>query len=534
MTTLLAKEPIEFSPMEIETDPPVLDRKIPLSPERLKYRDVKNPALPPPPYKAFSPPSSTIMIGILAQSERTERYATHAFSPGPTPIPWYGEAIPTSKYLHSPLMTSTTNPHFVELRANHEKRRFAWTLLQERKRRLEQQQHEPFRTEASMISDAETIPLYNATTPTAVTAAAAVALAVMKGSTAPGQDTAETEPNVEEDNNEHDDTVAWATQVEQASLKNQMKLLAKNWENKQQCKRCKDKKEVEHCNCARLRTRSVDGGVMKQALSPCTKGFQSEYILHESFASGSFGQVWSGEALSFNRDIVIKIVPKKILRTMEEKQSVIREQIIHRSLEHPHIIELIDSLEDENSHFFILEKAQSGSLCSIMSTWGMEEALCRKVLRELLLALSYIHGNKIVHLDIKPQNILLDKDGNVKLCDFGASRIFNYNQTMLPFTGVYGTPGYIAPELLLQAPEYNTLVDIYSTGHLLFEMLYGYSPFYPPSNCVFESLEFPCHKRYAHISAEAKDLIQRMTEKDPSKRISADEALRHPWFTKAY
>lgn len=139
----------------------------------------------------------------------------------------------------------------------------------------------------------------------------------------------------------------------------------------------------------------------------------------------------------------MKIVPKYVLISPEEKQSVIREQIIHKSLDHPHIIKLIDVFEDDGAHYFILERADNGALSTIISYAGLPEARCREIFRQLLLALDYLHRNRIVHHDVKPHNVLLKSDNGVKLCDFGASRAFNKNETSLPFAGVFGTPGYI-------------------------------------------------------------------------------------------
>lgn len=142
----------------------------------------------------------------------------------------------------------------------------------------------------------------------------------------------------------------------------------------------------------------------------------------------------------------MKIVPKYVLISPEEKQSVIREQIIHKSLNHPHIIKLIDVFEDEGAHYFILERADNGSLSTIISCSGLPEARCRDVFKQLLSALEYLHRNNIVHHDIKPHNVLLHKGNGIKLCDFGASRAFNPNETSLPFAGVFGTPGYIGKQ----------------------------------------------------------------------------------------
>ncbi|KAF1318174.1 Serine/threonine protein kinase, partial [Globisporangium splendens] len=261
---------------------------------------------------------------------------------------------------------------------------------------------------------------------------------------------------------------------------------------------------------------------------PREKAMHGRYLIRESFANGSYGKVCAGEAVASHQEIAVKIVPKYVLISSEEKQSVIREQIIHKSLNHPHIIKLIDVFEDEGAHYFILERADNGSLSTIISYSGLPESRCREVFKQLLSALEYLHRNNIVHHDIKPHNVLLHKGSSIKLCDFGASRAFNKNETSLPFAGVFGTPGYIAPELLMGDATYGPAIDMFSAGVLLFEMVFGYAPYYPPSSCTYAPLEFP---RNCTASLQVRHLLSKLLQRDPAQRLTASQALGHPWIT---
>lgn len=275
---------------------------------------------------------------------------------------------------------------------------------------------------------------------------------------------------------------------------------------------------------------NVDNSVRLDSskLTPREKAMHGRYLIRESFANGSYGKVCAGEAVASHQEVAVKIVPKYVLISPEEKQSVIREQIIHKSLDHPHIIKLIDVFEDDGAHYFILERADSGSLSTIISYSGLPESRCREVFKQLLLALEYLHQNNIVHHDIKPHNILLHKGDGIKLCDFGASRAFNKNETSLPFAGVFGTPGYIAPELLMGDSTYGPAIDMFSAGVLLFEMVFGYAPFYPPSSCTYMPLEFP---RDSTASPQVRHLLSNLLHRDPGLRLTASQTLGHPWVT---
>ncbi|KAF1794198.1 Calcium/calmodulin-dependent/calcium-dependent protein kinase [Phytophthora cactorum] len=168
-------------------------------------------------------------------------------------------------------------------------------------------------------------------------------------------------------------------------------------------------------------------------LTPREKAMHGRYIIRESFAAGAYGKVCSGQDKSSLEEVAVKIVPKYILISPEEKQSVIREQVIHKGLDHPTL---------------------QRSLNTIITPAGIEENKCRDLFRQVLLALEYLHGNNIVHHDIKPHNVLLD-DGGV---------------TVMPFAGIFGTVGYIAPELLDGKASYGPAIDMFSAGVMLFEM----------------------------------------------------------------
>jgi len=154
------------------------------------------------------------------------------------------------------------------------------------------------------------------------------------------------------------------------------------------------------------------------------------------------------------------------------------------------------------------------------------------VFSPLISSIGYCHRVGIAHRDIKPDNILFDSRGNLKLGDFGSAEWFGMNERGM-MSGVVGTPYYVAPEVL-SGREYNEKVDIWSAGVILYVMLAGVPPFYGETPAdTFEAvlrgnLRFP-PKNFRSVSPEAKDLLRKMLCKDVSRRFSAEQVQRHPW-----
>lgn len=148
-------------------------------------------------------------------------------------------------------------------------------------------------------------------------------------------------------------------------------------------------------------------------------------------------------------------------------------------------------------------------------------------------AVAYCHRLGIAHRDIKPENVLFDSRDRLKLADFGSAEWFGGNEMMM-MSGIVGTPYYVAPEIL-SGEEYDHKVDVWSCGVILYIMLSGVPPFYGDSpvetfdKVLRGNLRFPT-RIFRSVSPEAKDLLRKMLCKDPSRRLSADQVLRHPWL----
>ena len=249
--------------------------------------------------------------------------------------------------------------------------------------------------------------------------------------------------------------------------------------------------------------------------------------------------------------VVVKIVRKAYLFSDEERESVCREAHIHATLNHPHIVKLYDAFESESRVFLVMEKVEGQTLHDYMRNKpSFTEVETAVLLKQLVQAVAYLHAHGIIHCDIKPQNILLQAEApgkghtmgryhTVKLCDFGTARRSRHARyfkktdsvSLVPFSTVTGTMGFVAPEVL-RRKHYDAAIDMWSIGVLLYEMLVGFSPFYPYSTCIDEDVQFP-DRYWRKISKSAKELTAGLLRRDAKKRCSAKAALEHAFWDQA-
>eukprot|EP00191_Tetraselmis_sp_GSL018_P012506 CAMPEP_0177598674 /NCGR_PEP_ID=MMETSP0419_2-20121207/12506_1 /TAXON_ID=582737 /ORGANISM="Tetraselmis sp., Strain GSL018" /LENGTH=1263 /DNA_ID=CAMNT_0019091197 /DNA_START=454 /DNA_END=4245 /DNA_ORIENTATION=- len=206
----------------------------------------------------------------------------------------------------------------------------------------------------------------------------------------------------------------------------------------------------------------------------------------------------------------------------------LRQEIeILRTLRHESIIQMLDAFETKTDFCVVTEYAQ-GELFEILEDdQNLPEEVVQVIAKQLVRALHYLHSNRIIHRDMKPQNILIGSNGAVKLCDFGFARAMSCNTMVL--TSIKGTPLYMAPELVQEQP-YNHTVDLWSLGVILYELYVGQPPFYTNSiyslihHIVKDPVKFP-----SNISPEFRDFLKGLLNKDPKKRLGWPNLLDHPF-----
>ncbi|KAL2271360.1 hypothetical protein VTJ83DRAFT_731 [Remersonia thermophila] len=287
--------------------------------------------------------------------------------------------------------------------------------------------------------------------------------------------------------------------------------------------------------------------------------------LIEKMGDGAFSNVYRArDRQGFLGEVAIKVVRKYEMNSLQ-RANILKEVQIMRQLDHPNIIKLVDFSESTQFYYIILELAPGGELFhQIVRLTYFSEDLARHVITQVARALEYLHEERgIVHRDIKPENILFvpipftpskhpkprqpgdeDKEdegefikgvggggiGQVKIADFGLSKIVWDTQTMTPC----GTVGYTAPEIV-KDERYSKSVDMWALGCVLYTLLCGFPPFYD------ESIELLTEKVakgqftflspwWDDISKSAQDLISHLLCVDPEKRYTIKEFLAHPWI----
>lgn len=213
---------------------------------------------------------------------------------------------------------------------------------------------------------------------------------------------------------------------------------------------------------------------------------------------------------------------------------------ILRKCRHRNVVQLVSLWETSSKIYLVLELVEGGELFDhIVDAGSYSEADASCLTGQIVSAVSYLHSKGVVHRDLKPENLLYAGNkpdgsvGDIKLADFGLSKLFQQDNSLQT---ACGTPGYVAPEVL-SGKGYGKEVDLWSVGVIMYILLCGFPPFYDDNTAALfkqimaGSFSFPS-PYWDNVSSEAKDLINKLLVVDPKKRLTAKEVLSHPWIMK--
>lgn len=256
-----------------------------------------------------------------------------------------------------------------------------------------------------------------------------------------------------------------------------------------------------------------------------------DYNIGEEIGRGRFGAVFRCYSRDSGEVFAVKSIDKTHLTDDVDVACAVREAKLTQiaAAGNDHVVQIYAAYEDESSIHLVMDLCDGGDLFDRIATGDgapIAEGDAAAVMTEMMEALSVCHRRGVAHRDVKPDNVLFDGEGRVRMADFGSAECFGEGTMM---TGVVGTPYYVAPEVLA-GRDYGEKVDVWSAGVVMYIMLGGIPPFYgETAEEIFDAvmrgnLRFPT-RLFGGISPAAKDLMRRMICKDVSRRLSADQVL---------
>eukprot|EP01004_Peranema_trichophorum_P003045 NODE_2059_length_1702_cov_66.735909_g1762_i0.p1 GENE.NODE_2059_length_1702_cov_66.735909_g1762_i0~~NODE_2059_length_1702_cov_66.735909_g1762_i0.p1 ORF type:complete len:478 (+),score=93.26 NODE_2059_length_1702_cov_66.735909_g1762_i0:84-1517(+) len=253
------------------------------------------------------------------------------------------------------------------------------------------------------------------------------------------------------------------------------------------------------------------------------------YTLLECLGQGTFAKVKKAVDRNTGEHFAVKIMDKKKIIGEGLEPQLKREVSIMLNLNHPNIVKIIEVLQSEHNVYMVLEFVQGGELFdNIKDNKRLDEKKARNFFQQLVTGVHMCHEHGICHRDLKPENLLISGDGKLKIADFGLANLQKGNEFLKT---VCGTPNYVAPEVLTQAKYDGFKSDMWSCGVILYVMLAGRLPFYQKHlPDLVEKIKAGDYKMPDTIPPLAADLIRKLLNTDPDKRLSIPEIIQHPWF----
>ena len=260
----------------------------------------------------------------------------------------------------------------------------------------------------------------------------------------------------------------------------------------------------------------------------------NDFEILKLIGKGTFAKVFLVRNKANQKIYSMKKLNKPFIKQYKQEQHTINERILLSKMDYPFLIKLYCCFQDQEHLYFIMEFAQGGELFfHLHKEKRFKDEKAKFYIIEIILAIEYLHKNKMLYRDLKPENVLIDTNGHIKLTDFGLSKIIQKPKEKA-YT-ICGTPQYLAPEVLSDK-GYDCTVDWWSLGCVLYELLVGRSPF---RILLGDSLNEDFYKKKIlipdYVSDEAQDLITKLLIINPLKRSGygedgANKIKQHPYF----
>ncbi|GFZ14158.1 CBL-interacting protein kinase 4 [Actinidia rufa] len=262
-----------------------------------------------------------------------------------------------------------------------------------------------------------------------------------------------------------------------------------------------------------------------------------KYRLGRLLGRGSFAKVYLAQSLSNNTTVAIKVIDKAKTVDAAMEPRIVREVAAMRRLSHhPNILQIHEVMATKTKIYLVMDLAAGGDLSTALARrrCRLPESGARRYFQQLVSALHFCHRQGVVHRDVKPQNLLLDSDGTLKISDFGLAALPENRQNLLLHTSC-GTPAFAAPEVIRRGGGYDgAKADAWSCGVILFVFLAGNLPF-DDSNlaAMYQKI---CRREFQFpdwISKQSKFIIYRLLDPNPISRMTLEALIDHSWFKKS-
>jgi len=258
----------------------------------------------------------------------------------------------------------------------------------------------------------------------------------------------------------------------------------------------------------------------------------ADFAIQRTLGTGSFGRVHLVQSKHNQRFYAVKVLKKAQVVKMKQVEHTNDERKMLQRCRHPFLITLWGTWQDSKNLYMVMDFIEGGELFSLLrKSQRFPNPVAKFYAAEVTLALDYLHSMNIIYRDLKPENLLLDRHGHIKITDFGfAKEVPDITWTLC------GTPDYLAPEVV-SSKGYNKSVDWWSLGILIFEMLAGFTPFWDSGSPlkIYENILKGRVKYPPYIHPDAQDLLSKLITADLTKRLGnlhggSKDVMQHQWF----
>ncbi|KAJ3018514.1 camp-dependent protein kinase catalytic subunit [Thoreauomyces humboldtii] len=272
-------------------------------------------------------------------------------------------------------------------------------------------------------------------------------------------------------------------------------------------------------------------GAQAASAKPRQKFSLSDFQLDRTLGTGSFGRVHLVRLRSTGKYYAMKVLKKTEIVKMKQVEHTVNEKNILEMLDFPFLVSMLGTFQDYANLYFVMEYVQGGELFSYLRRCGrFPNHVARFYAAQVVMAFEHLHAKDIIYRDLKPENLLIDAKGNIKITDFGfAKHVPDVTWTLC------GTPDYLAPEII-QSRGYGRAVDWWALGVLIYEMLAGHPPFYDEDHFKLYEKILACKPKFpTTFDPAAKDLVKRLLSADLTKRYGnlkggVNDIKKHKWF----